>query len=98
MSRAIESVPELWREWTQGLSSLPLIQSLGDTYDASWRPEQKERTFFSRRKVIIDHIRGKVSSSGRNVHSVIEELELVRSRGNMSLAKLGKVLNSSTIP
>jgi len=47
LSRAVNSVPDLWREWTQGLSGQPSIQSLEDQYGVSWRKSQKEKTFFS---------------------------------------------------
>ncbi|KAE8340908.1 hypothetical protein BDV24DRAFT_174991 [Aspergillus arachidicola] len=54
--RTAHTVPELWREWTCGLGGKPSIQSLEDTYGAAWRPLQRERVKFCRRKVIIDEI------------------------------------------
>jgi Transcriptional activator of glycolytic enzymes len=65
MSRTIRTVPDLWREWTRGFSAdQPSIQSLEDAYGARWRPEQKGRPFFSRRKVIIDYIRRRTALGG----------------------------------
>ena len=93
MSRTIQTVEDLWREWTVGLGGNPSIQSLEDSHGAKWRPEQKERTFFSR-KVIIDHIRAK-TNGGSNPQAVIQELELRRSTAGWSLAKLSNMLNSS---
>ncbi len=37
MSRTIQTIPELWREWTVGLAGQPLIEQLDALYGASWR-------------------------------------------------------------
>ena len=94
MSRTIQTVDDLWREWTVGLGGNPSIQSLEDSHGAKWRPEQKERTFFSRRKVIIDYIRAR-TNAGANPQAVIQELEIRRSTAEWSLAKLSNMLNSN---
>jgi Centromere DNA-binding protein complex CBF3 subunit, domain 2/Transcriptional activator of glycolytic enzymes len=96
MSRTIRTVPDLWREWTRGLSGQPSVQSLEDAYGARWRPEQKERTFFCRRKVIVDHIRTRTAPGG-NASSAIAHLESVRVRNDWSLTKLSTVIGSGRI-
>jgi transcriptional activator of glycolytic enzymes GCR1 len=45
------------------------VQQLVSTYGPRWRPQLKERTFYSRRKAIIDKIRK--ATSGRDVGWVI---------------------------
>ena len=94
LSRTIETVPDLWREWTIGLNSNFSVQSLKDTYGAAWRPALNERVFFSRRKAIIDEIRAR-QSAGINAAVAVEELELVRQRGKLSLHGLWKILNKN---
>jgi hypothetical protein len=94
LSRTIETVPDLWREWTVGLGNGPAVQALEDTYGASWRPDQKERVLFSRRKVIIDEIR-KRQADGKAVSVAVEEVELVRQRARVSLYGLFELLRRS---
>lgn len=76
----------------QGLDTAPAVQSLEDTYGAAWRPEQTERVFFSRRKVIVDEVRTR-HAEGSSIAAAVEELELIRQRGKMSLHGLYKMLN-----
>lgn len=92
LSRTIKTVPELWREWTQGLGSNPSVQSLEEIYGAAWRPLQSERVMFSRRKVIIDEIYVRNHDRGTPLHMAVEELELVRRRGKLSLYGLYQLL------
>ncbi|KAN0078528.1 hypothetical protein V8E54_005041 [Elaphomyces granulatus] len=53
-----------------------------------WHP-QKERTFYYRRKVIIDNIKKK-ALSGRDIKQVIEELEKKRFEKEWSLSRLSR--------
>ena len=94
MSRTIQSVPDLWREWTMGLGINPSVQSLEDTYGPAWRPASNERMFFSRRKVIVDEIRAR-QATGISLTAAVEEVELVRRRGKLSLHGLWKVLKKN---
>jgi hypothetical protein len=89
--RTAHTVPELWREWTCGLGGNPSIQSLEDTYGAAWRPLQRERVKFCRRKVIIDEIRRR-HTSGTSLVKAVEEVELIRQRGKMGLHALSQML------
>lgn len=91
MSRTIVTVPDLWREWTVGLGNGPAVQALEDTYGAQWRPDQSERVFYSRRKVIIDEIRTRERRGG-HAQVAVEELELIRQRGKRSLYGLWRLL------
>ena len=84
-------MPDLWREWTCGLGGKPSIQSLEDTYGAAWRPLQRERVKFCRRKVIIDEIRTR-HANGTPLLKAVEEVELIRQRGKMGLHALSLVL------
>jgi hypothetical protein len=95
LSRTITTVPELWREWTAGLGGYPSVQSLEDRYGAAWRPSQKERVFFCRRKVIIDEIRTR-HAQGEAIPAAVEGVELVRRRAQLSLYALANLLQGGT--
>ncbi|KAL1989509.1 hypothetical protein VTN49DRAFT_6706 [Thermomyces lanuginosus] len=95
LSRTIKTVPELWREWTEGLNGGPSVQSLDAVYGAKWRVEQAERMFYSRRKVIIDDIFKRQKSKGGSLNAAVAEVELLRQDRNLSLNALAKVLKES---
>jgi Centromere DNA-binding protein complex CBF3 subunit, domain 2/Transcriptional activator of glycolytic enzymes len=94
MSRTIQSVHDLWREWTVGLGSGPAIQALEQTYGASWRPTQSERVFFGRRKLIIDEIQRRQRRT-TDLQAAIDELELIRIRRRTTLHGLWKLLQQT---
>jgi hypothetical protein len=87
-------VPEVWREWTYGLGANPSVQSLERSYGATWRPSSRERVMFCRRKVIIDEIYTR-HSKGLSLDAAVEELELVRCRGKLSLYQLSQLLSKT---
>ena len=45
------------REWTVGSMSCPSVEELDKQYGTRWRPEHKERQFYSVRKVIVEELR-----------------------------------------
>ena len=94
MVRNHTTVPDLWREWTVGWGNRPAIQALETAYGARWRPSQKERMFFGRRKIIIDEIHRR-TALGKTTAAVVEEIELVRSRGKFTLHGLAEFLKTN---
>lgn len=91
MDRTIQSVPSLWREWTEGLAGQPSIQALEDAYKAAWRTKQREKTFYFRRKLIIDEIRWRASERVvRSEQEAVAQLEGFRQDKKYSLNKLGR--------
>ncbi|OJD09683.1 hypothetical protein ACJ73_10148 [Blastomyces percursus] len=77
LSRTIQSLPNLWREWTTGLGAGPSVQSLEDQ-GGNWRKgSSKEPMMFCRRNIIIDEIRTR-ESSGMSVSAAVESVELIR--------------------
>jgi hypothetical protein len=65
MNRSITTIDELWKEWSTGLLvGDPSIQYLELKYKAKWRSDPKERSFFCRRKKIIDYIVTQSHNSG----------------------------------
>ena len=92
LSRTITTVPQLWKEWTVGLPGGPSVQGLEDLYGPSWRQKHSEQVFYGRRKVIIDEIRRR-QASGISTGAAVEEVELMRQRGRLSLYALYLLLN-----
>jgi hypothetical protein len=96
MSRTIQTIPELWREWTVGLAGQPSIEQLDTLYGASWRTgptAASERQFYSRRKTLITEIRRLAVASGAPADAeaydrVVLQLEDERKRAGASLSKV----------
>ena len=94
MCRTIQTVPDLWREWTVGWGSGPAIQTLEQAYGSRWRLSPTERVFFGRRKVIVDEIKRRTTSRMSAIVAA-EELETVRRRLEKSLNSLIKWLKEN---
>jgi hypothetical protein len=90
MSRTVTTVDQLWREWFEGLAPNPSIQALELKYRALWRQKDSEKTWYSRRKVIIDYVCR--TSEIRRISAVlaVARLEEVRMRSSWSLHQLYK--------
>jgi hypothetical protein len=97
LSRTVSTVPQLWREWTVGLGNGPSVQGLEDLYGPRWRRARSETVMYSRRKVIIDEIRRR-QAAGINTGAAVEEVELMRQRGRLSLHQLFRLLNRQGKP
>lgn len=96
MSRTIQTIPELWQEWTVGLQGQPSIESLDKLYGSSWRSgptAASERQFYSRRKTLITEIRRlataiKASPDEETYNKVVIQLESERRTARASLNKV----------
>jgi hypothetical protein len=95
MSRTIQTVPDLWREWTVGLQGQPSIEKLDELYGWDWRAGPNaaaERQFYSRRKTLISEIRRLAAvedpSQGDPNEIVVARLEEERIRAKASLSKV----------
>lgn len=81
----VHTVADLWREWKEGIGGGPAVEKLELKFKAAWRASGKERTTFSRRKVIIDEIQGFIDS-GMSGSMAVERVE--RLRGSRSMYQL----------
>jgi hypothetical protein len=95
MSRTVQTIPELWQEWTVGLQGQPSIERLDELYGSSWRSgliAASERQFYSRRKTLITEIR-RLAAAVRTppdkeaYNTVVLQLEDERKRAGASLSK-----------
>ena len=95
MSRTIQTIPDLWREWTVGFQGQPSVEKLDELYGADWRsgPDATaERQFYSRRKTLINEIRRLAAvedpSYGNPHEIVVARLEAERRQAKASLSKV----------
>jgi hypothetical protein len=70
-----------------GLRDGPSVQGLEDLYGPHWRQAHSEQVMYGRRKMIIDEIRRR-QAEGINTGAAVEEVELMRQRGRLSLYQL----------
>ena len=89
MSRSLQTVSDVWREYTHGLGGSPSIEQLDLQFGNSWRQSTAERKFFSRRLKIYKAIKAKLSE-GKTEDAAVEELEGMRLSRGWSLDKLQK--------
>jgi hypothetical protein len=96
MARTIQTIPELWQEWTVGLQGQPSIERLDELYGSGWRSgpaAASERQFYSRRKTLITEIR-RLAAAIRDppdkaaYNAVVLRLEDERKRARASLSKV----------
>jgi hypothetical protein len=98
MSRAIQTVEELWREWTEGLHPNPSIDRLDSRYGVTWRKKDNaEATFYSRRKIIIQYLRTIIAKTRIDSSAAIQRLETVRKRHRWSLSRLSRQIKKGDI-
>jgi hypothetical protein len=90
MSRTVDTVDQLWREWFEGFPPNPSVQSLELKYRAAWRQKDSEKTWYSRRKVIIKYICTVSEAKRLPASLIVQRLEEVRTRSRWSLHQLYK--------
>jgi Transcriptional activator of glycolytic enzymes len=96
MSRTVQTIPELWQEWTLGLGGQPSIEKLDELYGSGWRSGPSgaaERQFYSRRKSLITEIRRlaialKDPPDQEAYYTIVLQLEDQRRRAKASLSKV----------
>jgi hypothetical protein len=54
MSRDIQSLEELWREYNEGIVGGPSIRSLEIDHETKWRSSVKKRKYYSERKPLFE--------------------------------------------
>ena len=92
LSRNVHTITDLLKEWTQGIGTGPLVDSMNEKYGDAWRKGWKgsEREFYSVRKTIIIHIREEAGDG--SVEAIAWAMEAERASKKMTLNKLSKRL------
>ena len=85
MSRGIVSIPDLWREWYEGLCGNYSISELERRWGTQWRKSEKEKKFFNRRYAIIKEIERYAVERGISTQTAVEEAERNRMQQNCTL-------------
>ena len=93
MSRGIQTVADLYREWTQGINGGPAIQDLERNWGAQWRKSEKDRKFFARRRVIIDEINRMIEFERKTPLQAVSELDQKLLANKASINWLSKFLS-----
>ena len=95
LSRITHTIPELWHEWTVGLSGQPSVEELNRRRGTRWRRSDKEAKFYSVRKMIIEELRRRAEAKGgfkANIEGAVMEMELERKVLGTSLNGMYKIL------
>jgi hypothetical protein len=71
------TVADVWREWKEGIAGRPALQELEETWGHLLRPKPKDKTAWSRRKVILDELT-RLIARGRSEEAAVAELEALR--------------------
>ena len=80
MSAEVQTVPDIWREWTQGVGGGPSIEFLDATFKKPpWKQTQAQKMWHSRRKPLYLMIKARVEA-GEQADAVTGELEALRRR------------------
>lgn len=79
----VYTVKDVWREWKEGLAGRPPIKELEQTWGSRWRPGNRIRVQFCRRKVIWDELQARIAS-GKREEEAISELESLRADRNLN--------------
>jgi hypothetical protein len=71
------TVGDVWKEWEEGIAGRPAVRVLEETWGSRWRPGNRVRVQFCRRKVIWDELLAR-TASGKSKEEAVAELELLR--------------------
>lgn len=71
------SVADVWREWSVGIAGRPALQVLEQEWGHFLRPTARQRTAWSRRKVVLDELR-RLIARGSTEEAAVAELEALR--------------------
>lgn len=93
MSRSINTVSDLIREWTIGLGGNLPVKELEQTWGTAWRKCRTESKFFSRRKPIFDEYESMLALGVTETESVNRLTTMMQCAGG-SLDGLQKFLRS----
>ena len=95
MSRAVNSVRALWREWTEGLGGNPSIAVLDSKWGSRWRAgRQKELQWYSLRLEVIKEIKRVTQAQRISEEAVMWQVNLRQEQMQCSLDQLCKRLRA----
>lgn len=90
MSRTLNTVAELWREWNAGIGGGPSVKDLDSEWGTKWRTTPKEAVWYGQRRYLICRIEQDAESLRLPIERLIEELDATRVAKGWSLDRLIK--------
>src|SRR3569833_888053 len=85
----VYTVPDLWRDWTEGLDGRSAVRDLEARWGSRWRPDPKIRVEFCRRKRIWDAVQARIDRGRRGAGA---RAEIEKFRDGQSLRRLSERL------
>ncbi len=96
MSRAVKTIDQLWREWTEGLAGGPAISMLDSTWGSRWRSGRRsELQWYSLRLEAIKEIKRIAKAQRCSERKAMWQLHHHQQRVGQSLDQLCKRLRAS---
>lgn len=92
LARGLQTVVDVWTEYSRGLLVGPSVESLERLHGAKWRSTEAERQYFKRRKVFYDAVKYLAASEHVPPESVAQILESKRVRMHLTLDSFRKEL------
>ncbi len=80
---AANTVLDIWQEYKYGKDGNQSIESLDAQWGPRWRPEPKNRTWYSRRKIVWDKIK-ELIHDGLSEEDALAEVERMRAGRSMN--------------
>jgi Transcriptional activator of glycolytic enzymes len=97
LNRNFSTVTDVWREYSVGINGNPSVNSLEERYQTAWR-DRKESRFFSSRSVLYREVEKIAANRGISCEEAAYVLEARRIELKMSLDKLMKSIQNTSIP
>jgi hypothetical protein len=95
MSRVVNSVRALWREWTEGLGGNPSVAALDSKWGSRWRAgRQKEVQWYSLRLEVIKEIKRVAQAQKVSEEVAMWQVNLWQEHMQCSLDQLCKRLRA----
>lgn len=91
MDRSVTTVPQLWREWTEGTATRLPVQEMDERYGRKWLEDESAKTWHKRRRVIITYVSDNPVFAADGPWAAVKAVE--DERGHMTLDKFSKELS-----
>jgi hypothetical protein len=91
--RHIRTIPELWKEWFEGIESRESVEEMNRKWGRQWRARNKDEQFYSRRKKIIDILSKKMTEEHMSAIEICNTYERKRAAMGKTIDWISKHLD-----
>jgi hypothetical protein len=95
MSRELNSVADVWKEFTVGWKGNPAVRELKWRYGTDWYPDKGERQYCSERQTIYKEVERQRNITGWSYEVLVEEIDNEREKNSVSLSRYMESLAKS---